>query len=135
MAYSHDLADIDYHGLTWTVMDCHGLSWTVIDCHGSYRLYFTYCLVTDWRTDIRTLVIVKLLSRLKIAFSFGQWFLDQMKLCEVDKNKLCSNVVLSFQDTTAYLAMHCNGGFTVLNVMRFYTHISLLTKSWLFWIP
>ena len=31
MAYSRDLADIDYHGLSWTDMDCHGLSWTILD--------------------------------------------------------------------------------------------------------
>ena len=31
MAYSRDLAVMDYHGLSWTVMDCHGLSWTVMD--------------------------------------------------------------------------------------------------------
>ena len=28
MAYSYDLADIDYRGLSWTIMDYHGLSWT-----------------------------------------------------------------------------------------------------------
>ena len=34
MAYSRYLADIDYHGLLWTVMDYHGLSWTIMDYHG-----------------------------------------------------------------------------------------------------
>ena len=24
-AYSHHLADMDYHGLTWTIKDYHGL--------------------------------------------------------------------------------------------------------------
>jgi len=57
---------MDCHGLSWTVMDCQGRSRTVKDCHGlSYKLYFTYCLVTDGRTDRLTLVLVKLLSRLK----------------------------------------------------------------------
>ena len=26
MAYSRDLADMDCHGLSWTIMDYHGLS-------------------------------------------------------------------------------------------------------------
>ena len=30
MAYSRDLADMDYHRLSWTVMDHHGLSQTII---------------------------------------------------------------------------------------------------------
>ena len=34
MAYSHNLADMDYHGLKWTIMDFHKLSWTIMDCHG-----------------------------------------------------------------------------------------------------
>ena len=39
MAYSCDLADMDYHGLSWTIMDYHGLSyhrlaWTSMDYHG-----------------------------------------------------------------------------------------------------
>ena len=25
---------MDYHGLSWTVLDCLGLSWTVLDCLG-----------------------------------------------------------------------------------------------------
>ena len=29
-----DVADMDYLGLLWTVVDCCGLSWTVMDCHG-----------------------------------------------------------------------------------------------------
>ena len=29
--YSRNLADMDYHGLSWTDMDCHGLSWTILD--------------------------------------------------------------------------------------------------------
>ena len=48
MAYSHDLADIDYHGLTWTVMDCHGLSWIVMD--DQTGLDYNDQLVTDRRT-------------------------------------------------------------------------------------
>ena len=34
MAFSHNLADTDSHGLSRTLMDSHGLSWTVMDCHG-----------------------------------------------------------------------------------------------------
>ena len=47
MAYSRDLADMDYHGLPWTTMDYHVLSWTIMDyhrlswiimdCHGDYH--------------------------------------------------------------------------------------------------
>ena len=34
MAFSRDLAEMDYHGLSWTIMDYHGLSWTIMDYHG-----------------------------------------------------------------------------------------------------
>ena len=34
MAYSRDLAVMDYHGLSWTIMDYRGLSLTVLDCPG-----------------------------------------------------------------------------------------------------
>ena len=61
MAYSCDLADMDYHRLSWTIMDYYGLSWTVMDYHGlpwtimdyhglSWTILnwiFTYCLQTE----------------------------------------------------------------------------------------
>ena len=34
MANSCDLADMDYHGLSWTIIDYHRLSWTIMDYHG-----------------------------------------------------------------------------------------------------
>ena len=34
MAYSRDLAYMDYYGLLWTIMDYYGLSWTFMDNHG-----------------------------------------------------------------------------------------------------
>ena len=46
MAYSRDLADMDYHGLSWAVMDCHGLPQTVMDCHG-------LSWIIDYRIDYR----------------------------------------------------------------------------------
>ena len=43
MAYSRDLADMDYHGLSWTVIDCYGLtSWIVMDCHGLSWIVMDY---------------------------------------------------------------------------------------------
>ena len=58
MAYSQDLADMDYHGLSWSIMDGHGLSWTVMDCHGlswtmiDYtRLQTDYLLLKELLTD------------------------------------------------------------------------------------
>ena len=38
MAYSRNLADKDYDGLSWTIMDKHKLSWTVIDCMDCHGL-------------------------------------------------------------------------------------------------
>ena len=35
MAYSCDLVDIDYHGLSWSIMDYHGLDFYILI---SYRL-------------------------------------------------------------------------------------------------
>ena len=37
-----ELSELDFHGLSWTVMDCHGLSWTVMDCYG------LLCTVLDY---------------------------------------------------------------------------------------
>jgi len=47
MAYSRDLADMDYHGLSWTIMDYHGLSWTIIDCHGLSWTILDWILYID----------------------------------------------------------------------------------------
>ena len=55
---------MDWHGLAWTGMDWHGLAWTGMD-------YFNN-LGMDGRTDGRTLVLVKSLSRLKILLNYSQ---------------------------------------------------------------
>ena len=34
MAYSCDLADMDYLGFSWTIMAYHVLSWPNVDYHG-----------------------------------------------------------------------------------------------------
>ena len=67
MAYSRDLAVMDYHGLSWMtfVDDFHGLvmdDWTLLFLSYFYIL-ISYGL-TD-RQDRLTLVLVKLLLQLK----------------------------------------------------------------------
>ena len=77
MACSRDLADMDYHGLSWTIIDYHRLSWTIMDCHGlswtvmdCYGLSWTYILITFLQTFFLSDRHWYLLSRVRKESSF-----------------------------------------------------------------
>jgi len=48
MAYSRDLADMDYHRLSWTIMDCLEKSLTVMDCNGLLSWIIIDCHGLSW---------------------------------------------------------------------------------------
>ena len=66
MAYSRDMADLDYHGLSWPVMDCHGLSWTIIDCLG-----LSWTVQTIMRTNLLREALKKTVKRVKLLSLLG----------------------------------------------------------------